>query len=98
MNRLPRLLFMTTALIPASMALAQTSTFLEIHKTVNGNWPAYDGVPFAIHVACHAMMPTIVQVPAGGSVLVPLDSDDAPPSVCTVFESIDGMPPPPLAN
>lgn len=76
-------------------AQAQTSTFIEVSKIVSGDWPQYDGVPFTIHVACEAMMPLVVDVPAGESVLVPLDSDEFPPASCTVFEPMETLPAPP---
>ncbi len=83
------------SLMAATPASAQTSTFIEVGKIVSGDWPQYDGVPFTIHVACDAMMPVVVDVPAGGSVLVPLNSDESPPASCTVFEPMETLPAPP---
>ncbi len=79
----------------ATSAFAQNSTFIEVSKIVSGNWPQYDGVPFTVHIGCHAMMPVVVDVPAGGSVLVPLNSDEFPPGSCTVSEPMETLPAPP---
>ncbi len=76
----------------ATSAFAQNSTFIEVSKIVSGNWPQYDGVPFTVHIGCDAMMPVVVDVPAGGSVLVPLNSDEFPPGSCTVSEPMETLP------